>query len=299
MGNRRTAIPQTAVDAARELRAFPGVVCVVWGSRKTSGRWYKKPCLSVHVVKKHPRTNLGRRLLPKELNGHRIDVLEVGRPKLHVLDVSALVKAVPGSRKSTITALALDGDDAIALLSGHGVLGASSVTITDGSEAIASGIEAGFAGEGSSVDWALGRCEGGGQEVDTRHRAAGCEPPFPFADGDFPNDTPVMHYSTRRGGLVYGKLQGEVIQEVTIGGSLYTQLLAVRPTDGMPFSMERDSGSLVVRKDDRVAVGAIVAGPNDSNPAAAVYPTYIYDVRRLASAMGSTDFDRFFVWEGA
>ena len=69
--------PARVAEIAKELRSMEGVRCVVWGARCTGGRWFRKPCLSVHVKKKLPKARLGKRLLPKSIDGIRIDVIEV------------------------------------------------------------------------------------------------------------------------------------------------------------------------------------------------------------------------------
>lgn len=290
---RRQRIPATACKAALELADWPGVVCVGWGTRHTGGRWYRKPCLSVHVVKKIAPDKFGRKKpFPRTLHGHRVDVIEVGKPVLHQVDVSSLLFAADLGERSTVTALVVDGDDVLALTSGHAVLDSNDVTLSDDTTTIHGSVEDGAA-DGGAVDWACVRFSGDAADVDEEHPIAGSAPPLSMARNAFENES-VRQYSARRGGTVDGVIQGVLATPIEIDGKLYSDLMTVRPQGGVPFSVPRDSGSLVFRRSGLAAIGAVVAGPRENDPDAANKISYIYDVGRLPASIRG----KFFRLEG-
>jgi hypothetical protein len=270
------------------LAKRPGVVCVGWGKRHTKGRWYREPCLSVHVKEKIEPDELGRRKFRKTLHGHRVDVIEVGEPVAHQLDVASLLAAPGIGEFSTVTALTVDGNDGFALTSGHAVAGTNEVTLRDGATTIRGVVEDQAVGTGA-VDWGIVRFANAAAEIDVEHRAVARSCPLP-ATVDVAQGTAVQHYSARRSGLVGGEVQSVVLTSIEIGGILYTDLLAIMPTDGVSFSVPRDSGSLVVQESDGLAVGAIVGGPKENDPKAASKVSYVYELSRLPKSVRDVFF---------
>lgn len=277
------APPPLALEAARELRQFPGVVCVVWGQRKTGPKWFREPCLSVHVAKKKKRVAKDQ-MLPRELHGFRVDVLEVGAPKPHLSVRDRVTAGALGA--STATVLAPSGANVFALTSGHGTLNASELEL----DSFSGTLLGGRFGDSLSVDWALAKFAGAANELDGVHPATGTQAPLRLA-ADLPLGQKVRHFSRKRDGLVAGVLQGTVLGEVTLGDDTYTSLLSiVSGASGEPFSVPGDSGSLVV-DEDGLALGAIVGGK------AALHVFYAYDLSRLEGSLSPARFSLFF--EGA
>ena len=277
------APPPLALKAAAELCQRPGVVCVTWGLRKTGRKWFREPCLSVHVAKKKSR--LARdEMLPRELHGFRVDVLEVGAPKPHVSVRDRVTAGALGA--STVTVLAASGSNVLAVTSGHGTLNASELKL----DTLSGTVLAGGFGELLSVDWALAKFPGAAGELDSVHPATGTEAPLRLAS-ELPLGQKVRHFSRKRDSLITGVLQGTVLGEVTLGDDTYTSLVSiVSGASGEPFSVPGDSGSLVV-DEDKLAVGAIVGGK------AALHVFYAYDLSRLEGSLSSARFSLFF--EGA
>lgn len=280
------APPPEAVEIAKRLQKKPGVVCVTWGARRTRGRWFRGLCLSVHVKKKLPASRLGKRCLPKEVDGIRIDVIEVGTPEHHSLSVQSPIDA-GALGISTATVMAKKGADAVALLSGHGTSSAGSVAAGTNGESFVGTVAGGAFGSGLSVDWAFATFGGEAQSTSTRHPAANATAPLPLAVTAWPGDK-LRQFSVSRGKIVEGILQGTVMGEVVLEGETYTSLLSIVSTkSGGAFSVPGDSGSLIVDGDGR-AVAAVVGGKTELN----VF--YAYDLRRLASAMSPSKYSLFF-----
>jgi hypothetical protein len=292
--------PARAIAIAVELQTLHGVVCVGWGSRKTGKRVYHKtPCLSVHVGRKGEKT--GRTLpdtleglrqldlrkarnrpLPRFIDGFRIDVLHAGRPKLHSLAATERLRA--GSfGTSTPTIVTKDGEDALALVSGHGVLNASTVRLggVDGS------VIRGDFGGGLSVDWALVRFRGAAADVDGTHPAADDRAPLRLGSG-LANGARVEQFSGQRGIPVQGILQGIVPTNINFNGSIYSSLLSIlRLKNGPSFSVDGDSGSLIVDEQGN-AVAAVVGGDIRADT------FYAYDLRGLEGELSAAELRFFF-----
>jgi hypothetical protein len=276
-------IPPAASELAARLCQLQGVVCAVWGSRRKSGRWrHDQKCLSIHVVKKltERQAKASGRMLEPVIDGIRIDVLQVGKTTAHSLDVKARLNAGPLGL-STPTALARRGKNAVALLSGHGALDTEQVTIGG----FSGDVTGGRFGGGASVDFALADFIGAGASVVTKHPVTDEPTPIPLAS-DLDSGDRVMQFSGKRGRSFVGILQGPIDGNVKIGGHLFTGLLSIAPATSASFSVDGDSGSLVVDEAGR-AVGAVVGRASES-----VY--YAYDVARLASILSKSTFELFF-----
>lgn len=64
------------------LLAYPNVVAVASGQRMRRGRPSKQPCVTVYVERKVPRAELAPAdVLPEEIEGIPVDVVESGTPK--------------------------------------------------------------------------------------------------------------------------------------------------------------------------------------------------------------------------
>jgi hypothetical protein len=65
---------------AQELMRYPNVVGVASGFRTRGGQPVDEPCLVVYVERKLPESELSRaEILPTEIDGVPVDVVEVGR----------------------------------------------------------------------------------------------------------------------------------------------------------------------------------------------------------------------------
>jgi len=280
--------PPAVFRIAAQLRDLRGVVCVVWGARKTKNRWFKEPCISVHVKKKRLRHRLKDQLLPPTIDGYRLDVLEVGVPKPHGLGVRSRIDAGPLG-VSTATAVAAKGADALALLSGHGALNAANgqIQLIASDDSFPGEVVDGAFGGGLSLDWALANFPGGAGAADATHPLVDASAPIPLANGLVPGEM-LEQYSEERGLFVDGILQGTVLGQVSLGPDIYTSLLSiVSRVGGEPFSVPGDSGSLVVDADRR-AVGAIVGGKSE------LHVFYAYDLARLRGALPLSRYRLFF-----
>jgi hypothetical protein len=283
------AVPPRVLVIAEELRKRPGVVCVVWGSRKKGKRWYhREACISVHVNKKRDPDRLGKQLLPQTIDGYRVDVVEVGKPKLQALGVRHRVDAGALGR-STATLFATRGADAVALLSGHGTLSGANtrVQVSGGGDTIDGSVGPGDFGKGLSVDFAFATFPRAASNIDTSHPELDGSAPFRLTSGPAPGDR-VRLFSTKRGMPVSGVFQGTVLGSVELAGESYTSLFSIASRAGQePFSVVGDSGSLVVDEEGNAA-GAIVGGRPD------LAVSYAYDLRRLSSALSAARFALFF-----
>lgn len=297
------APPTRVVAIAKELQTLTDVVCVVWGSRKTGKRWFHGDrCLSVHVRKKKPKTDytgeplpdtlaglraldlrkVRKRPLPKKIEGYRVDVLEVGKPKHHSLSVKGRLDA-GNLGISTPTVVGTKGADAMALVSGHAARDASNVRLCgfDG------GVLSGKFGQGLSVDWALVSFAGAAKNAETNHPAAGTSSPLGLSAA-LASGAKLTQFSGERGAEVKGILQGVVPSNIHFGGAVYSSLLSIlRTSTGPPFSVEGDSGSLIV-DEDGLAVAAVVGGDESADT------FYAYDLRGLRAELSAANFARFF-----
>jgi hypothetical protein len=278
-------------------------VCVVWGSRKRGERWFHDdPCLSVHVNKKGPKskykgaplpdtlaglralgtTKLGTRAFPKAIEGFRIDVLAVGSPKHHSL--SAAGRLDTGALGiSTPTVVTTSGGDALALVSGHAARDATKVRLGGFKGSV---LQGNFGG-GLSVDWALVSFRAAAANTEPSHPATGTNAPLRLARSSA-GGASLRHFSRERGVMVDGILQGVVPTNIDFGGAVYSSLLSIlRPANGDAFSVEGDSGSLIVDEQGR-AVAAVVGGDVNTGT------FYAYDLRGLTAELSTVDFARFF-----
>jgi hypothetical protein len=285
-GPRTTApIPDHARKIAAELQQIPGVVCVVWGSRRKSNRWrHDHKCLSAHVERKLAPAKLRKaQLLPKKIDGIWIDVLEVGTPKLHVLSADGRLDS--GGSLSTPTLFARRGADALALVSGHATAEADEVDVSTPEGSFSGQVELRKFAAGASVDFALVKFVGAAAATNTRHPAAEKSTAITLASRLESGDR-LRHFSGKRGRSFTGIYQGVVAGNVRIDGHLYTELLSIAPATSAPFSVAGDSGSLVVDEKGR-AVGGVVG-----EASASVF--YAYEVARLASLLPQSTFGLFF-----
>jgi hypothetical protein len=79
---RRAQIAAVQSRRERELLRYPNVVGVATGTRTREGEPSGEPCLVVFVERKVPEADLRPgEVLPRELDGVPVDVVEAGRPK--------------------------------------------------------------------------------------------------------------------------------------------------------------------------------------------------------------------------
>ncbi|MEM9455269.1 MAG: hypothetical protein AAGF11_13895 [Myxococcota bacterium] len=305
-------------DAARDLLDHPDVVGVMWGDRSKRGRWIDEPCVSVHVLRKQHRSHVApERRLPRTLMGHRVDVVDVGRPRAHWLGHTDEVTArgLPGAepRRSTATLYFTDDDGLIhGLLCGHGVLPMRGRRILRAYDIGGRGRRGAGRGRNSRArvqvvddragfysghllrgrcdadeDWALASFPlGKRDDLDAHHLAAGALPPIPRRRGSLVRGAKVWHYSRIRG---RHKRFGGIVRQVGLAGvnlllpddtdNRYVRVLSVSGGQGKDFSVPGDSGSLVV--DDRGrAVGTVIGGSADGKL------SYVLGLQRIESVLG-------------
>jgi hypothetical protein len=302
---------QSFLHALLTLYGIPGVVGVGWGQRRRGRRWTDELCLCAHVKKKRPMSRVPRdERFPARLNGFPIDVLEVGELRLYasndrMLDHTDEVEApgTDGPRTGTISALAYTPSGTLALLAGHVALplrGGRIVRDFKGGPAapisfadpvlshIPGKVLKGEFENGRALDWALASLPKiDPDELLTKHYAAGQETPLAIRRTTLVAKRPVFHYSrlsSRR-----RILRGFIRQVAPVGveftapdetPATYSGLTMVTSQPGYPFSLEGDSGSLVVDENDEV-IGTIVGGKGDGTT------TYVAPIKELMSAVGS------------
>lgn len=263
-------VPARLRRLGRRLARSPDVGGVYWGARSRRGQWTDEPCLSVEVHRKLPRRRLTLdRLLPTEIDGLRVDVVEVGAVLGASLSHAALVSA-PGGIASTITCVRTDGAGArLALLSGHGTLPLVDHAV------VRSYDRAGGLGAPVTASGPTGLHRG-------HLRLGRLSPTLDFALAEFPEASveprhalggrvarraplvareKVHHHSSldhqRRTGIID---LGLTDHRITFGGVVvrFARLIRVHAVPGgAPFGRLGDSGSLVV-DDAREAIGVVV-----------------------------------------
>jgi len=294
---------------SKHLARFPGVVGVFWGHRKRVGAWTNEHCICVHVREKRSMRRLpSSERLPRKIENYHVDVLEVGAPRAHALDQNGMLDC-PGAvrRTSSPTALANDGADAYALVSGHGVLPFVGGRILSSYRADGPGARislGGVEGEvqtgkfGGSVDWALVRFDGRGGQANNYSWTADNSAPLrlrrtPLSAGEPVALRSVAHPSPSRAQNL-GKFRQVSSAPVTMllsdgESQSYDDVLLVDGDDpGEPFSQGGDSGALVVDQSGaRLVVGMLLGGVESGSV------SYVLDLSHLANHPGAR-FDLFF-----
>ena len=276
-----SAIPPEARQLAAELAGRPGVTGCFWGSRRRRGVWQSENVLSVHVRRKSSRAD-GQ--IPESRYGISTDVIAVGSVSLHaMIDTADFVRATSASdrRRSAVSALGLDGDRIVALLSGHGTLRTAGsgfqsgpwpaddapwvkVVDEDSTARLAELVDGVVAPD---LDFALAELPNlDPDEVLLGHTLASS--PIVARSASMVQNERLVHFSPMRGRSMAGRyvqtqlLTAEGGLTATDGESevVLRDVLVVRPIAGEPaFSVAGDSGSLVFDADRR-AVGVVVAG---------------------------------------
>ncbi len=119
----------------------------------------------------------------------------------------------------------------------------------------------GRVGAGMPYDFAVARFDDSVQP-ETFHLAAGRRAPFPLRSSSLVNGEPVFHYSSLRGRRIRGVFRqiSTAPVELRLPDGTFTQyanVLVVANENGVPFSRNGDSGSLVVDDANHV-IGAIL-----------------------------------------
>ncbi|MEZ4452581.1 MAG: hypothetical protein R3B09_24190 [Nannocystaceae bacterium] len=281
--------PLAVSRAATQIARHPDVLGVYWGTRRREGAWTDEPCLSVEVERKERADRLEtHRVLPSEVEGVAVDVVEVGAIIAAALSHDDLIRA-KGSGYSTITCVAAPSEGrARALLSGHAVLpiiGGSilrkypsatphmdPVVALDLAQSVPGRI---LAGEISArQDFTVAEFDTA--DVSARHRLAE-GPRIVARTAVVTIDERVRFYSTLDAKVHRGRVAPAFKDPITVqlgNESLtYSGILRVRPEDKKgPFATKGDSGGLVVDDQGR-ALGTIIA-VSVSDPFAYVLPLY-------------------------
>jgi hypothetical protein len=260
--------------AATYLVERPGVVGVFRGTKRKGGIATSELSLIVHVVRKVRAAELPKdTLIPATVDGLSVDVVEVGKPRLHAVDTFDQVTT--GTRTSTITAIAPNPNGGSWVLgSGHGLLpiagGAFASGIWANGDIVNVTHEPGVTGAlwfgaiGTVKDFAVARFpELSGADVRFGHSFASL--PIPFrTDPVQPNET-VKHEATSRGfsirGTVATPVSGQVVAFQSDGSAVtrFLDVVAVTSDSNDPFSVAGESGSLVFDSQNR-AIGVVVGG---------------------------------------
>jgi hypothetical protein len=295
-------------DISYLLTSYPGVVGVSWGNAWEGGRRTDQPAICVKVRWKRPLEEVPQdELLPPELGGYRIDVIEVGKLRTHVIDQTDAVLA-PGMtsekpRLASMTALAQSQGKTFALLSGHATLpirnGAlqldykggdepSTIRVRDADGPSCVGLLLlGHAGGGRDVDWALAQLQPEAA-FNMYHYAAGDNAPLQLRRSKPAEGEELSHYSSRRRHRIQGRLSHfstapHVFELPDGNNTTYTNIMEVEWMNDTPFSVEGDSGSLVVDELQRV-VGVVLGGSTE-HPTSYVLRADVL-VQSLESAAG-------------
>lgn len=301
--HRRAPVSAALQRAARQLARRRGVVGVFLGVGKTGDRWHGERSLVVHVQRKLHENHLSKaELLPKRVGRLRVDVIEVGAPRPHALDVSDQFAAPgPTVRTGTFTSLLPTADGAVAILSGHVCLPVVNGKITSRYDSTqqppfelrsvdpASGQL--FKGKllraamTPTADWAVALFpDAVGDELDPTHPGSGDVPPLPVRADDLVETEPVRHFSRLSGTRVRGFFVHRALTPVPFRFEdgvqrSYSGALVVRGHGG-PFSRGGDSGSLVFDGSSE-AVGIILGGSEDGSL------SYLLPVAGLRGPLGS------------
>ena len=305
-------VPVNVQAAAAAIKdSYPGVVGVFWGYGQTDGVRHRDgdKRLCVHVRWKRPADQVphGEMIKPK-FRGFKTDIIEVGRIRAYSLVFSDdLVGGSGRVRHGTIAAIARDdAAGALALVSGHVTLplvdGAIVHAYAGGSNVSVVANETGgetFTGEilrgklGGPTDFALARFpQATGPLVSTQHAVAG-NTPFPARTIPLIDGENVHHYSRLhdRNKPIFGQYDQQAATPVDFTlpdgrDAQYSSVIAVRSTDTLKFSVDGDSGSLVV-DDNTSVVGMVLGGSADRSM------SYILPVSALIDELGP-DASRFF-----
>lgn len=258
-------VPVKLRRLARQIARSPDVCGVYWGTRRRDGAWTGEPCLSVEVFKKHARRKLtAGRLLPRKIDGVRIDVIEARLVR------AARMAYAPGHTASTITCIVdTKGNQSLALLSGHGVVpivGGEMLKSYDHQPAAPVQVEL-RSGEkvvvgqlsmvriAQTLDFAVARIAGGSA------------PTYSLGDGQVRQTQLVAGEVVHQFSTIDGVLRSGIIdigltpQHIDLGGGFSASIEVIRVAVGpgvKRFARLGDSGSLVVDDSGR-AIGTVVA----------------------------------------
>lgn len=214
------------------------------------------------------------------------------------------------ARQSTLTGLRQLGSDVLVLVSGHGVLpfdgngrivtdfeaGGSetaAVTINDGAGGFFEGLVlAGAFGAGQCRDWAIVKVPNMSEELyDAWHAAAGRGAPFRLRTEPISAGLLVWHVSRlpHRPQRAFGRVVDPSLPSADVRVSddslrSYANVIRVDGARGLAFSVEGESGSLVVDDEQRV-VGTVVAGNGQVS--------YVLPGRALAQTLAARGFHDF------
>lgn len=219
----------------------------------------------------------------KTLQGLPTDVIEVGRPRCNALAHTSEVIGTRIVRHGALAALAEGEPGAtLGLMSGHVALdvvdhailrnyvgtatGGTPIQAVDDDGARHDGrVLRGRLAERRSIDFAVASFAGAaGVEIDTVHRLLG-RPPFETRTAPLVPGETLKHFSTGQGRrrTMHGTFDQGSVTEIRVrlpddSDGDYVDVLAVRRAAGEgPFSIEGDSGSLVMDDADHV-VGMIL-----------------------------------------
>lgn len=305
MSTRRSAITPELLKTARALARRPGVIGVFFGNGSAGGKWVRKECLVVHVMRKVHALHLSiKQQLPE-----KVDVIQVGTPRAHALEVADEVVAPgAGTRAGTFTALLETDDGARALLSGHVALPctdrrivrsydyryepAFGITAVDGAQDQVYQGNLIRGGISTYSDWGIAVFpDATGKRIDPIHPLVHARPPFPIRTTPLNPGEPVRHFSRVTGREHTGTFQHEAVsatKPVWLPDGTqrtYSGLLGIA-ADGGWFSQHADSGSLVCDAAG-LALGTILAGTENGKI------SYVLPIVNLTSPLGS-DFGEFF-----
>lgn len=270
-------ISDTLNLSAEEISQFQGhlsdanVVGCGRGERQRAGRWTRESCLSVYVQRKFSDEELARsdastRPLPRQVGSCAVDVLEVGALSFNVAHWSSFASAIDVGFGAA--AVADPEGPPLVLLAGHAALprpggaylprwspGDGGSVKVQGHQGVVVG---GAFGDGQGVDWAVIRLPD--VKVQTEHHVTKTGTPIAYTGVLRPHE-PLHFFSPVRREFVHGAVLG-FEASLKIAGTVYSNLLLVASTDEGPFSVRRDSGSLVFNAENR-AIGMIVASSDD------------------------------------
>lgn len=304
----RTAIPEEALKAGRELVAFPGVLGVFFGCGRRKSEWTRDRALCVHVRWKRSLRDIPKdERLPKRIGSYAVDVIEVGHPSTDALDHTDSVLTDPLSRRSTVTALGSGPAGTFGLLSGHGTLPFRQGRLVKSFDATGTAVFTevhdnvgithrgqllrGRVGSGLPYDFAVARFDGA-TLVDTFHLAAGRRAPFPLRAAALASGDPLFQFSSLRSQRVRGLFRQVSATPVELRlpdgtDTQYSNVIVVANEGGLLFSRRGDSGSLVVDDDNRI-VGAVLGSSVNAGLA------YVVDIELIESLLPPGVFDLLF-----